>query len=119
MEQYSWIYKNEVGTDYEVSIYHGDKSGHVLIYSNQAIISIDFSVKTDKAFSFMLGEELFELCISLEKGFPSYLLKNKDTNKNISQVETGNYPKRHIKIALILVILLGLLIAIIFQFLKK
>ncbi len=119
MSQHSWIYKNKVGIDYEVSIYHGDKSGHVLIYSNQAIISIDFSVKTDKSFSFMLGEELFELSFKLEKGRPAYLLENKDTSKVISKIDTTKYPKRHIKIVVVSIIILCLIIIFLFQFLKK
>lgn len=119
MAQQSWIYKNKVGIDYEVSIYHGDKSGHVLIYSNQAIISIDFSVKTAKTFSFILGEELFELSFSLDNGLPVYLLKNKETNKTIPEIGKGNYPTRHIKIAIFLVLGISLLVFIIFQFIRK
>ena len=119
MAQHSWIYKNKVGIDYEVSMYHGDKSGHVLIYSNQAIIKIDFSVKTAKNFSFILGEELFELSFKLANGLPEYTLKNVDTNKTISIIETKNYPKRHIKLAIGLVLTLCILMIIIFQFIKK
>lgn len=119
MAQHSWIYKNKVGMDYEVSLYHGDQSGHVLIYSNQAIISIDFSVKKDKVFSFMLGEELFELSFTFEKSLPIYQLKNTVTNKTISKLDTTNYPKQHIKFAVISVIVLGILVFLIFQFIKK
>jgi|JI7StandDraft_1071085.scaffolds.fasta_scaffold00758_13 hypothetical protein len=119
MAQHSWIYKNKVGIDYELSIYHGDKSGHVLIYSNQAIICIDFAVKNDKIFSFMLGEELFELSFMLEKGLPLYKLINKDTNKTISKLETSSYPKRHIHIAVLLVLAICIIIFIILYFINK
>jgi len=118
MAQHSWIYKNKGGIDYEVSMYHGDKSGHVLIYSNQAIISIDFSVKTDKTFSFLLGEELFELSFMLDRGLPVYALKNKNTNKSISQLETNNYPKRHVKIAVVSVLLFVLFVVLMLIFIK-
>jgi hypothetical protein len=116
MAQHSWIYKNKEGMDYEVSMYHGDQSGHVLIYSNQAIISIDFAVKKDKIFSFMLGEELFELSFVLEKGLPLYKLINITTNKTISKLENTSYPRQHIKFAVFLVLGIGILLFIILQF---
>jgi len=119
MAQHSWLYKNKIGIDYEVSLYHGDNSGHVLIYSNQAIIKIDFSVKTAKNFSFILGEELFELSFMLEKGLPLYKLINKDTNKTISKIETNSYPRQHIHIAVLLVLAICIIIFIILYLINK
>lgn len=76
MPQIFWKYKNLSGTDYDINLYHGDISRHVLVYIGQEIIKIDFSVLGDKEYSFMLGEELFKLSIEYIKGKTNYTLVN-------------------------------------------
>ncbi|MBK8828826.1 MAG: hypothetical protein IPO26_19710 [Saprospiraceae bacterium] len=71
-----WKYKNLSGTDYDINLYHGDISRHVIVYIGQEIIKIDFSVLGDKEYSFMLGEELFKLSIEYIKGKTNYTLVN-------------------------------------------
>ena len=76
MPQVFWKYKNLSGTDYDINLYHGDISRHVIVYIGQEIIKIDFSVLGDKEYSFMLGEELFKLSIENIKGKTNYTLLN-------------------------------------------
>ena len=76
MPQIFWKYKNVSGTDYDINLYHGDISRHVIVYIGQEIIKIDFSVLSDKEYSFMLGEELFKLSIEYIKGKSVYTLVN-------------------------------------------
>lgn len=76
MPQVFWKYKNVSGTDYDINLYHGDISRHVIVYIGQEIIKIDFSVLGDKEYSFMLGEELFKLSIEYIKGKSVYTLVN-------------------------------------------
>ncbi len=76
MPQIFWKYKNVSGTDYDINLYHGDISRHVIVYIGQEIIKIDFSVLGDKEYSFMLGEELFKLSIEYIKGKTNYTLVN-------------------------------------------
>ncbi len=76
MPQIFWKYKNVSGTDYDINLYHGDISRHVIVYIGQEIIKIDFSVLGDKEYSFMLGEELFKLSIEYIKGKTNYTLIN-------------------------------------------
>lgn len=76
MPQIFWKYKNLSGTDYDINLYHGDISRHVIVYIGQEIIKIDFSVLGDKEYSFMLGEELFKLSIEYIKGKTNYTLVN-------------------------------------------
>jgi len=76
MPQIFWKYKNVSGTDYDINLYHGDISRHVIVYIGQEIIKIDFSVLGDKEYSFMLGEELFKLSIEYIKGKTNYTLLN-------------------------------------------
>ena len=76
MPQVFWKYKNLSGTDYDINLYHGDISRHVIVYIGQEIIKIDFSVLGDKEYSFMLGEELFKLSNEYIKGKTNYTLLN-------------------------------------------
>ena len=58
MAQRNWIYVGDDGKKYNVGIFHGQKTGHVLIHCNLKILMIDFSVIDSKSYSFFLGEEL-------------------------------------------------------------
>ncbi|MBK9733719.1 MAG: hypothetical protein IPO92_01620 [Saprospiraceae bacterium] len=109
MPQQSWYYKNNSDIAYDLSIYHGDESGHVIIYSNQAIIIIDFGITTDKSYSFYLGEELFELSIKIETSNRSYVLKNMYSGSKISDDSQNKYPTEHVKKALLIVTMSAIL----------
>ncbi len=110
MAQKAWYYKNETGLAYDLNMYHGDKSGHVLIYSNQAIIAIDFNVRSTKVYSFYLGDELFELLIDIFPSRASYSLKNVDTTKIIALDGQNVYPKEDLIKAVVMVALVTLLV---------
>ena len=102
MAQQNWIYKNEHGPDYEIGLYQGDQSGHVMIYIGQQIIKIDFSVFTEKIYHFQLGAELVALIINYgEKG--KYKLIHETTGKEIPFIpKSDTYPIKYI-IATVLV----------------
>jgi hypothetical protein len=106
MAQITWQYINKQDTAYFVSLYHGDKSGHLLLYSGKQIISIDFSIKANKTYSFLLGEELMECKILFNNAKPTYKLFNTVSKSEIYTHE--NYPKRHIFKAIGLIV--GLLL---------
>lgn len=61
-----WVLCGDAGKNHRVGIYHGEETGHVLIYCNDEIVTIDFSVKKDKTYTFFIDDELCNL--SLEKG---------------------------------------------------
>lgn len=63
MGQYSWKY---VGTQppQTVTLYHGDKTGHVLITLNSKVLIIDFKVRETKSYSFFIDEEFCEVNIT-------------------------------------------------------
>jgi len=46
---------------FEIGLYHGDDTGHVMVHCNGKIIIIDFDIKEEKQYSFYLGPELFNL----------------------------------------------------------
>lgn len=81
MPQLWWKYIDTEDTVYEIGLYHGNESGHVVIYCNQQIIKIDFSILYQKNYSFMIGEELLEILLDKEKDL--YSLRKTTTNKII------------------------------------
>lgn len=46
---------------FEIGLYHGDDSGHVLMHVNGEPMIIDFSIKEAKEYSFYVGPQLFNL----------------------------------------------------------
>lgn len=116
MPQTFWKCENKTGKDYEVSIYHGDTSGHVLLYSGHEIIKIDFSVFSDRSYSFMLGDEMFKLSIFFRDKNISYLLTNTDQNKNIIPFDGKNYPTYHIIKAIIFLFFVLLIVVLMWKF---
>ena len=72
MAQIRWLYASPSLKQYRIGLYHGDKSRHVLLYINNRISVIDFSVKEDKTYSFFIEEEFCELSMRKEATHWSY-----------------------------------------------
>ncbi len=72
MAQLGWVYLDPHGGQHRIGLYHGDKTGHLLIHCNMRVIQVDFSVKESKSYSFFIEDELCELSIQKEHGFYSY-----------------------------------------------
>jgi hypothetical protein len=119
MPQQSWSYRKSLDdVPYHVSIYHGDKSRHVIIYSQSNIVTIDFKVFGDKTYSFMLGEELFELQIAWVNVEPKYKLIHVPTQRIVEDPGFNNYPRTDIIKALLFIFALAnvaVLIAVAFK----
>lgn len=81
--QVFWTYEDDFQQSYSVGLYHGDNSGHVLIYCGKEIIKIDFHVQLPKSYSFYLGNELFELKIHFDGNRRVYGLRNLNRNTEI------------------------------------
>ncbi len=75
MGQFQWTVLGQTGKQYKVGIYHGDKSGHLLIYCNAKVVQVDFSVKESKNYSFFIDDEFFELEVEKKDGAFLYGLK--------------------------------------------
>ena len=82
MAQQSWTYADDAGLYYNIGLYHGSPSGHVIVYCNSDIMVIDFSILDTKKYSFYVGEEFFELNLELEESEFQYELKINDTVKS-------------------------------------
>ena len=61
MGQFNWTVLGQTGKKYNVGIYHGNKSGHLMIYCNSKVVQVDFHVKESKTYSFFIDDEFFEL----------------------------------------------------------
>lgn len=86
MSQLNWTVLDDFGRKYDVGLYHGDASGHLMVYCNANVMIIDFNVFKDKKYSFYLGEELCELNVNKKAGQFSYgLIKNNDVDTPLNQ----------------------------------
>lgn len=81
MAQLSWIVLDRSGGQYEVGLYHGDKTRHLLVHIDRTPVIIDFNVRKSKQYTFYAGEELCEL--QVEKGNYEYSY-NLSTNKTLN-----------------------------------
>ena len=63
MAQVNWIYLDDCGGRHSVGVYHGDRSGHLMIHCNRRVVQIDFSVRSPKTYSFFIEDEFCEVII--------------------------------------------------------
>lgn len=75
MSQLWWGFQDNSGKIYNVHLYHGDESGHVLVYVNDLILIIDFSVIVSKIYTFYINERLFTLSMTRENTGFDYRLE--------------------------------------------
>lgn len=77
MSQANWLYKDETGKVHDINIYHGDESGHLLIYVNDEIMRIAFNVSEAIQYSFYIENVFFEMAVvTTEEGFSYQLHKD-------------------------------------------
>jgi hypothetical protein len=61
MSQSLWTYYDPCHGKQTVGVYHGDDSGHLVVYCNNKIVMIDFKVKQSKSYSFFINKCLIQL----------------------------------------------------------
>ncbi|MEL6141007.1 MAG: hypothetical protein AAFU67_05265 [Bacteroidota bacterium] len=64
MAQFSWKVRANRGHKYEVGLFHGDDTKHVLLYCDNKVMHIDFAVEESKTYKLLLDEELCEVAIN-------------------------------------------------------
>jgi len=115
MAQTQWTYNGPSGRSYQIGLYHGDESGHVIIYCNNNILTIDFDVKEDKSYSFYLEKDLCELSLSLQGEAFTYdfqIANPEPEKKKKSDLESLDLVYIGLAAVLILGIIISLSIAI-------
>ncbi len=60
MPQLNWTYYSLAGTRHLIEMYHGDDSGHLILFVNGEIIKIVFSQVEDTTHSFIIDQQMIE-----------------------------------------------------------
>ena len=85
MSQMTWTYVDDDGYPHKVGLFHGNNSGHLMVYCNTRIVVIDFNVLKSKNYSFFINEELCDISIEEKDGKFAYgfdIDKVTDTPRN-------------------------------------
>lgn len=106
MAQKSWIYADSAGMEYSIGLYHGSESGHVMVYCNDKIMVVDFSIVDTKKYSFYVGEEFFELDLNKIKGSYEYELRINEEISTPLNIERKAQQKNYVMISVGLGILI-------------
>lgn len=97
MAQMNWVFLDNFGGQHRVGLYHGDRSGHVVIHCSMRVVQIDFSIKESKMYSFFIEDELCEVILDKQHGVFGYefrVNKKVDTPRNRDRrVEEGKTRK--------------------------
>lgn len=72
MSQITWTYVDDDGYAHRVGLFHGDQTGHLMVYCNTRIVVIDFGVQSSKNYSFFIDEELCDISVEEKEGNFSY-----------------------------------------------
>lgn len=98
-----WVLCADAGRRHNIGIYHGDRTGHLLIYCNDNIVAIDFDVHKNKSYAFFIDNELCNVTVEKgEDGF-SYGLeidKKTETPLNLARKEQHTIDKRNLLIGI-------------------
>lgn len=72
MSQMTWTHIADDGSLHKVGLFHGNTTGHVLVYCNARIVVIDFNITMSKKYSFFINDQLFDLEIEEKDGKFAY-----------------------------------------------
>ncbi len=115
MGQLRWTYLDDFGHKYNVGIYHGENTGHVMLYVNSNIVLIDFSVRESKNYSLYLGEELCDVVLEKtdkEGHFAYGLIPNTDADTRLNRLRRKDNLQNNIKTAFLGFLLVVLIISL-------
>lgn len=86
MAQINWVFLDDFGGRHRVGLYHGDRSGHLMIHCNMRVVQVDFSVRESKTYSFFIEDEFIEIIVERMKnggfGYEFRVNKEIDTPRN-------------------------------------
>lgn len=63
MAQHAWSITGHQGNTYNLGLFHGETTHHVVVHCNNRVVAIDFGVKESKTYSLFLDQELCEVTI--------------------------------------------------------
>lgn len=115
MSQLSWTVLDDVGGKFHVGIYHGESTGHLVVYCNWKIIIVDFNVLDSKSYSFYLGQEFCHLDIKkADEGFRYALKKDNDAKTPLNLARKKADRRDSIKSTILIVGLIFLVLVIVY-----
>lgn len=86
MSQFRWSYLSPQGKQHVVGVFHGPRTGHLMIYVNAKIVQVDFKVFKDTSYSFFIDEELCEIVLTKKDGRFHYDFKiNKEVDTPLNR----------------------------------
>ena len=111
MAQLGWTVITRQGRHYKIGLYHGARSGHLLIHCNKKVMQVDFNVRQSKTYSFFLDDQLYEVKIVREGdrfGYACEENENVDTPLNRARkVEDKKNDKKLVLFLLVIVLFIG------------
>jgi Fas apoptotic inhibitory molecule (FAIM1) len=111
--QRGWSYLDHQGRHHKIGLYHGDSSGHLMIYCDLKVVKIDFGVKAPKTYSFFIEDELCEMQIKQDRtGAFSYdfvVNEKVDTPLNRERWQIARQDRRKFWLVAIILSVLGLI----------
>lgn len=120
MSQMTWTYLGDDGSRHKIGLFHGDNTGHLLIYCNARIVVIDFSVRATKNYAFYINDELCDLAVEEKDGKFSYGFKVDqvtDTPRNRQRRKMiRSQVKQTLLLGLIFILFIVLVVFLLFRF---
>ena len=116
MSQSVWTYYDPSHGKQTVGVYHGDDSGHLVVYCNNRVIMIDFKVKQSKSYSFYINKSLIELKLEKNAGTFDHDFNNTLPKSEIEIVKSVSSIKVFLFCFLILFAIVSLINILIFAF---
>ncbi|MBT8231895.1 MAG: hypothetical protein HKO66_05520 [Saprospiraceae bacterium] len=87
MAQLNWTYFSLTGFPYRIEMYHGDESGHLILFVNSNIIHIDFKQFGPTDYSFYIENQLLKLEIKGDLNPFDYVLTPQPIPRNAENEE--------------------------------
>lgn len=110
MAQVGWVYLDDLGNQHRIGLYHGDQTGHLVIYCNMRVVQIDFLVKETRTYSFFVEDELCEVQLYKEaQGFSYGFKVNKQVDTPRNRLRRADERRNR---RIILTVVAGLVVAI-------
>ena len=120
MSQMTWTYIGDDGDQHKIGLFHGDNTGHLLIYCDARIVVIDFNVLTSRNYSFFIDDELCDLEVEEKDGKFSYGFKVDeitDTPRNRGRAKMVREEVRQtLVVGLIFLLIILLIVWLVFRF---
>lgn len=108
-----WTYIDDYGRRYRVGLYHGDRSGHLMVYCNSRVLVIDFNVLTDKKYSFLINDDLLDLHVERQNNKFAYAFEVDKKANTPGNRRRRKLSKRHLVQSLLFAAALILALAVV------